>query len=115
MSMPRRSKNEPVEYKSHQSGRGSRQRIILYRLGDFYGVLVRLNSGIILTPSFNQPNATYRSVAGNEKDIIDWVSLEEADRRYARLVLADIQQAGHIAHHLPAEGKRTVPYLRLVQ
>lgn len=81
------------EVKSYQSlHNSSRLSILMYKKTNQYGVLIKQANGVLCAPNFELDNSCYRTFQGNEMDVIDWVNLDEATRRYTHLVLADINR-----------------------
>lgn len=61
--------------------------VLMFQNGTAYGVAVINQSGIAIAPDFtSERNTTLRTHPNNIKDIIDWVDLSTANRRYVELV-----------------------------
>lgn len=106
------------EVKSYKTilGSGVTLNIVLFQLASKFGVLIRQPGGAICAPNYqNQDDSMLRTYQGNEMGVIDWVSLEEANKRFSHLIdtegcILKVEQQITVN----TKNKVPVPHLRLV-
>lgn len=78
--------NMPVVKKYESFLKGEMVRVVMYRNGRRYGVvMVKGNTASTINPMDKSDRLT--TFAGNEESIIEWVPIELANSHYADLVL----------------------------
>jgi hypothetical protein len=85
---PKTKRTEFPIVKSYESNlEGENVKLLMYRHGRRYGVVTLFPDAAVTADYQHNETNELRTLIGNECSIIDWVSMEEANQRYARIAM----------------------------